>query len=76
VNVALNLRLKFEIEILFCFDYFFYLLAVDGTSCSSPVFAGVIAQLNDARVKAGKAVLGYSNALFYQAPAYVFQVSS
>lgn len=49
------------------------LVSVDGTSCSSPVFAGVVAQLNDARVKAGKKVLGFSNILFYSAPASVFQ---
>lgn len=45
---------------------------VDGTSCSSPVFAGVIAQINDARAKRGKAVLGYANAMIYGAPASVF----
>jgi hypothetical protein len=48
------------------------MLQVDGTSCSSPVFAGVVAQLNYYRLKAGKAVLGYANQLWYKAPASVF----
>ena len=36
------------------------------------MFAGVVAQLNYFRLKAGKAVLGYANPLWYQAPASVF----
>lgn len=38
---------------------------VDGTSCSAPVFAGIIANMNALRVKAGKPVLGYLNPLIY-----------
>ena len=33
--------------------------AVDGTSCSTPTFAGIVALLNDARVFAGKPPLGF-----------------
>lgn len=42
--------------------------AVDGTSCSSPTFAGILATLNDIRLKAGKAPLGFINPLIYQHP--------
>ncbi|KAL4982142.1 peptidase S8/S53 domain-containing protein [Aspergillus falconensis] len=38
----------------------------DGTSCSSPVFAGVVALLNDVRLKAGLPVLGFLNPWLYQ----------
>jgi subtilase family serine protease len=41
-------------------------LLVDGTSCSSPIFAGVIGNINAARLAAGKAVLGYANQALYQ----------
>ncbi|PWY75403.1 tripeptidyl peptidase [Aspergillus heteromorphus CBS 117.55] len=37
----------------------------DGTSCSSPTFAGVVALLNDARLRNGKPVLGFLNPLLY-----------
>ncbi|KAJ7264084.1 family S53 protease-like protein [Mycena haematopus] len=40
---------------------------VDGTSCSSPTFASVIALLNDQLVAAGKAPLGFLNPLLYSA---------
>jgi subtilase family serine protease len=42
-------------------------MQVDGTSCSSPVFAGMIARLNAARLAAGKPVLGFLNPLLYKA---------
>ena len=38
---------------------------VDGTSCSSPIFASVIALLNDERAAAGKAPLGFLNPFLY-----------
>ena len=38
---------------------------VDGTSCSSPIFASVIALLNDELAKAGKSPLGFLNPLLY-----------
>ncbi|KAI9375571.1 peptidase S8/S53 domain-containing protein [Aspergillus egyptiacus] len=37
----------------------------DGTSCSSPVFAGVVALLNDARLAAGMPVMGFLNPWLY-----------
>ncbi|KAL2832521.1 peptidase S8/S53 domain-containing protein [Aspergillus cavernicola] len=37
----------------------------DGTSCASPVFAGVVALLNDARLDAGLPVLGFLNPWLY-----------
>ncbi|EIW76284.1 tripeptidyl peptidase A [Coniophora puteana RWD-64-598 SS2] len=45
---------------------------VSGTSCSSPAFAGVVALVNDARVAAGKATLGFLNPLLYGAGAGAF----
>lgn len=41
-------------------------LAVDGTSCSCPVFAGVIGLLNAERVKSGKPKIGFANPMLYQ----------
>ncbi|KAL4787094.1 peptidase S8/S53 domain-containing protein [Aspergillus varians] len=38
----------------------------DGTSCSSPVFAGVVALLNDARLAAGLPVMGFLNPWLYK----------
>ena len=43
-------------------------LAVDGTSCSTPTFAGLVGLLNDARVAAGKRGLGFLNHLLYAHP--------
>lgn len=37
-----------------------------GTSCSSPIFSGVVALLNDARMMAGKQPLGFLNQMLYQ----------
>jgi len=39
---------------------------VDGTSCSSPIAAGVIAILNDVENAKGKKPLGFLNPLLYQ----------
>lgn len=39
---------------------------VAGTSASCPVVAGIIAQLNDVRLKAGKSSLGWLNQFIYQ----------
>ncbi|KAI8633223.1 subtilisin-like protein [Xylariaceae sp. FL1651] len=36
-----------------------------GTSCSAPTFGGIVALLNDARLKAKKPVLGFLNPLLY-----------
>lgn len=41
---------------------------VAGTSASTPVVAGIFAQLNDIRLKAGKAPLGFLNPLIYANP--------
>jgi tripeptidyl-peptidase-1 len=40
-----------------------------GTSCSSPAFAGIVALLNDARLKAKKPALGFLNPLLYANPS-------
>lgn len=42
------------------------LSGVAGTSCASPSAAGVVALLNDARLKAGKSVLGFLNPWIYK----------
>jgi tripeptidyl-peptidase-1 len=39
---------------------------VDGTSCSAPTFAGVVAILNDVRLNSGGKTLGFLNPLLYQ----------
>jgi tripeptidyl-peptidase-1 len=39
---------------------------VDGTSCSSPAFTGIVGLLNEARLSAGKTSLGYLNQLIYK----------
>lgn len=41
------------------------LTKVDGTSASAPTFAGIIALLNDARIKEGKPTLGFLNPWLY-----------
>ncbi|KAM3505693.1 hypothetical protein MY10362_002783 [Beauveria mimosiformis] len=38
---------------------------VDGTSASAPIFAGIVALLNDARLARGKAPLGFLNPWIY-----------
>lgn len=42
---------------------------VAGTSCSSPIFASVIALLNDKLAAAGKPVLGFLNPFLYSTGA-------
>lgn len=39
---------------------------VDGTSCSSPVFAGMVALWNQQRFEQGKSTLGFLNPLLYK----------
>jgi len=41
---------------------------VSGTSCSAPAFSGIVGLLNEIRLNAGKAPLGFLNPLFYQHP--------
>ncbi len=41
-------------------------LSVDGTSCSAPTFAGMIALLNDKRLKEGNPTVGFINPLLYE----------
>ncbi len=42
--------------------------SVDGTSCSTPTFAGLISLVNDARLASGKPPLGFLNPLLYANP--------
>lgn len=44
-------------------------IQVDGTSCSAPVFGGIIGIANGVRVAAGKKVLGFLNTALYQIAA-------
>lgn len=39
---------------------------VDGTSCATPTFSGVVSSLNDVRLNNGKSTLGFLNPLLYQ----------
>jgi tripeptidyl-peptidase-1 len=41
-------------------------MAVDGTSCSSPIFASIIALLNSHQKSQGKNSLGFINPVLYQ----------
>jgi tripeptidyl-peptidase-1 len=41
---------------------------VDGTSCATPTFSGVLALVNDARLAAGKPALGFLNPFLYANP--------
>jgi subtilase family serine protease len=43
--------------------------SVDGTSCSAPVWGGLVSLLNAARNKAGKPALGFLNPFLYQTHA-------
>jgi tripeptidyl-peptidase I len=40
-------------------------IPVDGTSCASPTFSGILSLVNDARLAAGKTSLGYLNTMLY-----------
>ena len=42
------------------------IMPVDGTSCSSPIFAAIIALLNDHQKNNGKPNLGFVNPVLYQ----------
>ncbi|KAH9032915.1 family S53 protease [Lactarius pseudohatsudake] len=44
-------------------------MSVDGTSCSSPIFASVVSLLNDRLIAAGKPVLGFLNPFLYSTGA-------
>ena len=46
--------------------------SVDGTSCSSPTFASVIALLNDRLIAAGRPPLGFLNPFLYSTGASAF----
>ena len=41
-------------------------IVVDGTSCATPTFSGVVSSLNDVRLNNGKSTLGFLNPLLYQ----------
>jgi len=51
-------------------------ISVEGTSCSSPVFASVIALINDRLVAAGKSPLGFLNPFLYANPGALFDITS
>ena len=38
----------------------------DGTSCASPIFAGIVTQLNSFQQARGRGLLGFANPLFYK----------
>ena len=49
---------------------------VDGTSCSTPIFASTVALLNAERLAAGKSVLGFMNPLIYAFPGLFTDVTT
>ena len=48
--------------------------ALSGTSASTPVFAGLISLINEARFRAGKKQMGFLNPFLYQHPEAFFDV--
>lgn len=42
-----------------------YWYPMDGTSCSAPIFGGIIAIMNHHQLKQGKPLIGYANPLLY-----------
>jgi subtilase family serine protease len=42
--------------------------AVSGTSCSAPIFAGLVASINDELLRAGRPPLGFLNPWLYANP--------
>lgn len=51
------------------------IMNVAGTSAATPTVAGLIAMANDARLNAGKPVLGFLNPFIYQNPEIFFDVT-
>ncbi|KAK0187445.1 family S53 protease-like protein [Armillaria mellea] len=49
---------------------------VEGTSCSSPIFASVISLINDRLIAAGKPVLGFLNPFLYAHPNAFFKITA
>jgi len=49
---------------------------VDGTSCSTPIFAGLVALLNDRLIAAGKSPLGFLNPWLYANPTALTDITS
>jgi tripeptidyl-peptidase-1 len=43
-------------------------MSISGTSCSTPMFAGLIALLNDAREQVGLPPMGFLNPFLYANP--------
>jgi len=50
--------------------------AVSGTSCSAPIFAGIIAQINHELLSLGKAPLGFLNPWLYSNPSAFTDITS
>lgn len=50
--------------------------SVAGTSCSAPIFAGVVALLNDELMKAGEAPLGFLNPWMYANPTMFTDITA
>lgn len=61
ITITLPRRLNHSIEVVFNGKTYH----VSGTSASTPIFAGLVALLNDARLKDRKPMLGCLNPFFY-----------
>ncbi|KAJ5152693.1 Peptidase S8/S53 subtilisin/kexin/sedolisin [Penicillium canariense] len=48
---------------------------VDGTSCASPAFAGIIALLNDARINSNLSTMGFLNPWLYSNPGVLNDIT-
>merc|ERR1712137_1138025 len=50
--------------------------AVDGTSCSAPIFGGIISLINAQRMQAGKSSMGFLNQWIYQNPSMFTDITA
>ncbi|EKM56141.1 uncharacterized protein PHACADRAFT_257222 [Phanerochaete carnosa HHB-10118-sp] len=64
IGVSLEIVIEGEVEL------------VDGTSCSSPIFASNIALINDALIAAGKSPLGFLNPFLYANPGAFHDITT
>lgn len=49
---------------------------VNGTSCSAPIFASIIALINDELISAGKSPLGFLNPFLYANPGAFYDITT
>ncbi|KAJ5569507.1 uncharacterized protein N7459_008937 [Penicillium hispanicum] len=50
-------------------------MSIGGTSASAPVFAAILTRINEERLAAGKALVGFANPVLYQHPEAFFDIT-